>query len=204
MHKFNPPDNKYILAAWLWIRHVLFIESLAPGQSLKVRATCSLQLLRWKKKKSQSRILLSIYSPGSPCIWSGTDYFPVFFGNKNRFFNFDVRLQLMLVSRTNIRGLYGAICSLQSRAVVHNQFKSSSTLTFSGTQYAKPLNKRQSWWPWSLTPDLSSKCSHGEVIHARTQCHSFSHIAGHKTPSPQCGIGIYFSYIPGNKQIPLF
>lgn len=92
------------------------------------------------KKQSQSRILLSICSPGSPCILSST-YFQVSFNNKNRLFNFDLRLQCMLVSRTNIRRLYWAICSLQSRAVAHNQFKSSSTLTFSRTQYPKPLSQ---------------------------------------------------------------
>lgn len=105
----------------------------------------------------------------------------------------------MLVSRTNIKRLYWAICSLQSRAVVHNQFKCSSTLTFSSTQYPKPLNQgTKFWWTRSLTPDLSSKGSHGEVIHARTQCHSFSHTAGHKTPSPQPGE--ISSYAPGNKK----
>lgn len=140
MHKFNPLDNRYILAAWLWIRCVIFIENLAPGQSPNVRATCSVQMLRLKKQ-SQSRVLLSIYSPESPCIWCGTDYFQVSFNNKNRLFNYDVKLQCMLVSRTNIRRLYWAICSLQSRPVEHHQFKSSSKLTFSRDQYPKPLNQ---------------------------------------------------------------
>lgn len=129
------------------------------------------------KKQSQSRILLSIYSPGSPCIWSGADYFQVSFNNKNRLFNFDVRLEWMLVSRTNIKGLWGPICSLQSRAVEHNQFKSSSTLTFSRTQYPKPLNQETilanlishtrpllqgfSWWGYpcqDTVPKLFSYC----------------------------------------------
>lgn len=46
----------------------------------------------------------------------------------------------MLVCRADIGGWYQAICSLQNRAVVRNQLKSSTSLTLSRAQFPKPLN----------------------------------------------------------------
>lgn len=90
----------------------------------------------------------------------------------------------MLVSRTNIRGLHWAICSLQSRAVVRNQLKSSS-----GGQFPKPLKPQDNCgepvWCSHTRPLLKGFLwsVFGKGIHFGTQHHSISYVARHKAPS---------------------
>lgn len=102
-------------------------------------------------------------------------------------FNYGMRSQCMPVSRTNIRGLYWAICSLQSKAVVHKQLKSSSSWTFHRAQFPKPWDNFGGPERWSHTRPLLKGflCSvFGKVFHARTQCHILSHVARLETPFP--------------------
>lgn len=140
MHKFNPLDNKYILAAWLWIRCVIYIETLSSGQSPNLRAICSL----WNAQIKKNKVKVGYLCPFTVQEVLASDLTQVIFRYlltiKVDLINYDVGLQYMLVSRTNIRGLYWAICSLQSKAVVQNQLKSSSSLTFSRAQFPTPLN----------------------------------------------------------------